>query len=900
MSTDVKVSASPNGSAESVDAIETREWIDSIDYVLRHRGPERAGRLMQELRGFLSRNGIRQPFTATTPYYNTIPAEQQPNFPGSQEIERRIKSLVRWNALSMVVRSNRESEGIGGHISTYASAATLYEVGFNHFFHGKGEGVEGDIVYFQGHASPGVYARAFLLGRIPQEKLENFRRELKPGGGLSSYPHPWLMPDFWEFPTVSMGLSPLMAIYQARFNRYLEDRGLRRPSPYHVWAFLGDGEMDEPEALGAITLASREKLDNLIFVINCNLQRLDGPVRGNGHIIQELEAAFRGAGWNVIKVIWGSDWDPLLAADREGVLAHRMSEIVDGEWQKFAVESGAYSRKHFFGTDPRLLEMVSHMSDEQLKKLRLGGHDPLKVYAAFNAAVKTRGQPTVVLAKTIKGYGLGEAGEGKNITHQQKKLNEEELRAFRARFGVPISDVDIAKAPFYRPPEDSIEFKYMKARRQELGGYLPKRAARSKPLTLPDGELWEEFYKGSSGRKASTTMAFVRMLSKLLRDEKVGHLVVPIVPDEARTFGMEALFRAVGIYSHSGQLYEPVDMDTLLYYKEAKNGQILEEGITEAGSMSSFIAAGTAYATHGINTIPFFIFYSMFGLQRVGDLVWAAGDMRCRGFLLGGTAGRTTLAGEGLQHQDGNSHLLAYPVPNLVAYDPAFAYEIAVIVQDGIRRMYQAEESIFYYLTLMNEPYEMLGMPEGSREGILRGIYRVRPSDARDSRMPRAQLLGSGAILWEVLKAQQLLQEKYGVAADVWSVTSYKELYKDGISADRWNMLHPGGADARVPYIAQCLGPTQGPIVAASDYVKTLPLSIAKWCPRPIVALGTDGFGRSETRASLRDFFEVDSRFITLATLNALAQEGKIQARVAQQAIRDLEINPEKPDPLYA
>ncbi|HZU23534.1 MAG TPA: pyruvate dehydrogenase (acetyl-transferring), homodimeric type [Terriglobales bacterium] len=915
MSTEVKipaesaqhVKASSNGStearADAMDALETREWIDSMDYVLRHRGPERAGRLLQEVRGFLSHSGVKQPFTATTPYYNTIPADKQPNFPGSQELERRIKSLVRWNALAMVVRANRESEGIGGHISTYASAATLYEVGFNHFFHGKGEGVDGDIVYFQGHASPGIYARAFLLGRLPQQKLENFRRELKPGGGLSSYPHPWLMPDFWEFPTVSMGLSPLMAIYQARFNRYLEDRGLRRPSPHHVWAFLGDGEMDEPEALGAITLASREKLDNLIFVINCNLQRLDGPVRGNGHVIQELEAAFRGAGWNVIKVIWGSDWDPLLAADREGLLARRMGEIVDGEWQKFSVESGAYVRQHFFGTDPRLLEMVSHMSDEQLKKLRLGGHDPIKVYAAFDAAVKTKGQPTVVLAKTVKGYGLGEAGEGKNITHQQKKLNEDELRAFRSRFGVPISDAEIAKAPFYRPPEDSAEFKYLKARRQELGGYIPKRAVRSKPITPPTQDLWEEFYKGTEGRKASTTMAFVRMLSKLLRDEKLGHLIVPIVPDEARTFGMEALFRAVGIYSHAGQLYEPVDIDTLLYYKEAKNGQILEEGITEAGSMSSFIAAGTAYATAGINTIPFFIFYSMFGLQRVGDLVWAAGDIRARGFLMGGTAGRTTLAGEGLQHQDGNSHLLAYPVPNLIAYDPAFAYEIAIIVQDGIKRMYQDEESIFYYITLMNEPYEMLAMPEGSREGILRGMYRVRPAEAKDKAMPRAQLLGSGAILWEVLKAQDLLREKYGVAADVWSVTSYKELYKDGISAERWNMLHAGDDaaknDRRLPYVTQCLGGTEGPIVAASDYVKTLPLSIAKWCPRPIVALGTDGFGRSETRASLRDFFEVDSRFVTLATLNALAEEGKVKREVVRQAIKDLEINVSKPDPLY-
>jgi pyruvate dehydrogenase E1 component len=895
----VSPNGSPNGSSSdaAAETQETREWLDSMEYVLKHGGAERANRLLQDLGGYLDRQGVQLPFAATTPYVNTIAADAQPTFPGSQELERRIKSLVRWNALAMVVRANRESEGIGGHISTYASAANLYEVGFNHFFHGKGEGVDGDVVYFQGHASPGVYARAFLLGRIPQEKLERFRHELAPGGGLSSYPHPWLMPDFWEYPTVSMGLSPLMAIYQARFNRYLEDRGLRKPSPFHVWAFLGDGEMDEPEALGAITLAAREKLDNLIFVINCNLQRLDGPVRGNGQIIQELEAAFRGAGWNVIKVIWGSDWDSLLANDRDGLLVRRMGEVVDGEWQKFAVESGAYFRQHFFGKDPRLLEMVSHLSDEQLKKLRLGGHDPLKVYAAYHAAVNNKGTPTVVLAKTIKGYGLGEAGEGKNITHQQKKMNEEELRAFRARFGVPISDADIAQAPFYKPPDDSAEIKYLRGRREALGGFIPKRKVRSQPLQMPQDELWEEFYKGTEGRKASTTMAFVRMLAKLLRDENIGKLVVPIVPDEARTFGMEALFRAVGIYSHAGQLYEPVDIDTLLYYKEAKDGQILEEGITEAGSMSSFIAAGTAYATHGINTIPFFIYYSMFGLQRVGDLVWAAGDMRCRGFLLGGTAGRTTLAGEGLQHQDGNSHILALPVPNLKAYDPAFAYEIAVIIRDGIKRMYVDGESIFYYITVMNEPYEMLAMPEGAQDGILRGMYKVRPSLNKDAKAPRAQLLGSGAILWETLKAQEMLQGKYGVAADVWSVTSYKELYRDGIACDRWNMLHPGSKEQRTPYVSQSLKDAAGPIVSASDYCKTLALQISRWCPRPITALGTDGFGRSETRAALRDFFEVDARFITLATLNELAKDGKIKGDTVQQAIKDLEINVEKPDP---
>jgi pyruvate dehydrogenase E1 component len=877
------------------EALETREWLDSLEYVVRHRGPQRAVGLIQQLQQHLLVSGIKLPFSASTPYVNTIPADQEPPFPGSHELERRIKSIVRWNALAMVVRANKHEEGIGGHISTFASAANLYEVGFNHFFHGKGEGVEGDIIYFQGHASPGIYARAFLLGRLTQQQLENFRRETAPGGGLSSYPHPWLMPNFWEFPTVSMGLGPLMSIYQARFNRYLEDRGLKRPSQSKVWAFLGDGEMDEPESLGAITLASREQLDNLIFVVNCNLQRLDGPVRGNGQIIQELEAAFRGAGWNVIKVIWGSDWDPLLERDKEGLLVRRMQQLVDGEWQKYAVESGAYMRKHFFGSDPRMLDMVKHFSDDELKKLRLGGHDPHKVYAAYKAATEHKGSPTVILARTIKGYGLGEAGEGKNITHQQKKLNEDELRAFRSRFGIPISDEQIAQAPFYRPGDDTPEIKYLRERRQALGGYVPKRVVRSKPIDPPPDAMFEEFHKGSEGRKFSTTMAFVRLLSKMLRDEKLGHLVVPIIPDEARTFGMESLFRQVGIYSHVGQNYEPVDMDTLLYYKEAKNGQILEEGITEAGSISSFIAAGTAYATHGINTIPFFIYYSMFGLQRVGDLVWAAGDMRCRGFLLGGTAGRTTLAGEGLQHQDGNSQLLAYPVPNLVAYDPAFAYELAVIIQDGIRRMYTNEESVFYYITVMNEPYEHPAMPEGAREGILRGLYKLAAAP-NPAGKPRAQLLGSGAILHEVLEAQRILGEKYSVAADVWSVTSYKELYNNGISTERWNMLHPG-EKPRKPYVTEQLANTEGPIVAASDYVKTLPNSISKWLPRPLVSLGTDGFGRSESRAGLREFFEVDARFVTVATLHALAQEGKIKPEVVQQAIRDFKINPEKPDP---
>ena len=884
--------------SSELEAIETREWQESLNYVLERGGPERVARLLHELGVHAQQAGVKLPFTANTPYINTIPAEKQLPFPGSREIERRIKSLIRWNAMAMVVRANREESGIGGHISTYASAATLYEVGFNHFFRARGDSQEGDIVYLQGHASPGIYARAFLEGRLSVERLENFRRELKPGGGLSSYPHPWLMPNFWEFPTVSMGLSPIMAIYQARFNRYLEDRGLKKLSDAKVWAFVGDGETDEPETLGAITLAAREKLDNLIFVVNCNLQRLDGPVRGNGSIVQELEAIFRGAGWNVIKVLWGDDWDPLLAKDDEGLLVKRMGEVVDGEYQKYSVEPGSYVRQHFFGAHPRLLEMVKHFSDEQLHKLRRGGHDPEKVYNAYKAAVEHQGSPTVILARTIKGYGLGEAGEGKNITHQQKKMNEEELREFRSRFGIPISDEEVAKAPFYRPPDDSPEIKYLHERRRTLGGYVPARAPKCQRLEVDLEETFEEFYKGTEGREASTTMAFVRMLSKLLRHEEIGKLVVPIVPDEARTFGMEALFRQVGIYSHPGQLYEPVDRDTLLYYKEARDGQILEEGITEAGAIASFIAAGTACLTHGINTIPFFIFYSMFGLQRVGDLIWAAADSRCRGFLLGGTSGRTTLAGEGLQHQDGNSHLLAYTVPNLMAYDPAFAYEIAVIIQEGIRRMYAEGESIFYYLTLMNEPYLMPAMPEGVAEGILKGMYRLKAAENKKAQL-RAQLFGSGAILNEALRAQKLLGEKYGVAADVWSITSYKELYRDGHAVERWNRLHPL-EPPRVPYVTSCLKDALGVCVAASDYVKALPDSISRWFPRPLVSLGTDGFGRSDSRRALRDFFEVDARHITLATLAALWQEKKLKPEVVQKAMQDLEISPEKVNPMFA
>ncbi|MCZ6469106.1 MAG: pyruvate dehydrogenase (acetyl-transferring), homodimeric type [Candidatus Dadabacteria bacterium] len=877
---------------------ESQEWLDSLDYVIDAGGVERAAKLIKKLQIHAQKRGVRLRFTANTPYINTIPVEKQPPYPGDPQIEWNIRSLIRWNAMAMVVRANRLEEGIGGHISTFASAAALYEVAFNHFLRGRNESHEGDIVYFQGHASPGIYARAYLEGRLTIENLQNFRRDLPQEGGLTSYPHPWLMPNFWQFPTVSMGLSPIMAIYQARFNRYLEDRGLKKPSDAKVWTFLGDGETDEPETLGAITLASRENLDNLIFVVNCNLQRLDGPVRGNGKIIQELESIFRGAGWNVIKVIWGSNWDPLLSKDKDGILVKRMTEALDGDYQKYSVASGEYIRNHFFGTDPRLQDMVKNLSDTELQKLRRGGHDPEKIYPAFKAAVENIGSPTVILAKTIKGYGLGEAGEGRNITHQQKKLNEEELKLFKKRFDIPISDEDISRAPFYKPPDDSKEIKYLKERRHELGGYLPKREVICDPIKAPPEKLFEEFYKGSGKREVATTMAIVRMLAKLLKDKNIGKLIVPIVPDEARTFGMEALFRQVGIYSHVGQLYEPVDAQTLLYYKEAIDGQILEEGITEAGSMSSFIAAGTAYATHGINTIPFFIYYSMFGFQRIGDLIWAAGDMRCKGFMVGGTAGRTTLAGEGLQHQDGHSHLLAYPIPNLKAYDPAFAYEIAVIIQEGIRRMYVEQEDLFYYITVMNETYKQPPMPEGVKEGILKGLYKFRDSQNKEAKL-HAQLFGSGTILNEVLKAQEVLGDKYGVAADVWSVTSYKELYRDGLEKERWNMLHPSEIK-RVPYITECVKDAPGVFVAASDYVMALPDSISQWLPRPLVSLGTDGFGRSASRKALRDFFEVDWRYIILAVLASLTWEKKIEPQIVEKAILDLDINPSKANPMIS
>lgn len=875
--------------------LETREWLESLEYVLQTSGPERVKQLLHDLDTYAHQAGVELPFTANTPYVNTIPKKNEAKFPGGREIERRIKSLVRWNAMAMVVRANKLDPGIGGHISTYASAATLYEIGFNHFFKGKDNNFQGDQIYFQGHAAPGIYARAYLEGRLDSKKLHNFRHELAEGGGLSSYPHPRLMPDFWEFPTVSMGLGPIMSIYQARFNKYLENRGLKSESDTKVWAFLGDGETDEPEALGAISLASREKLDNLIFVINCNLQRLDGPVRGNAKIIQELEAQFRGAGWNVIKVIWGSDWDALLEADKTGLLIKRMNEIIDGESQKYIVEDGAYIRNHFFGKYPELLELVKHHTDEDLERMKRGGHDPEKVYAAYKEAVNTTGRPTVILAKTVKGYGLGEAGEGKNITHSQKKLNEDELKQFRSRFGIPISDEDVVNAPFYKPEEDSPEITYLKKRRQELNGYVPKRIARNQKIKTPSEELFNEFYKGTEGREVSTTMVYVRILTKLLKHKEIGQRIVPIVPDEARTFGMEALFRQVGIYSSTGQLYEPVDRDSLLYYKEAKDGQILEEGITEAGSMSSFIAAGTSYITHGINMIPFFTFYSMFGFQRIGDLAWAAADMQCKGFLIGATAGRTTLAGEGLQHQDGQSHVLAHSIPNVKAYDPAFAYELAVIIRDGIYRMYELQEDCYYYITIMNENYEMPEMPEGVKDGIIKGLYKYKTSDSKSK--VKAHIFGSGSILNETLKAQEILAKDYDVSADIWSVTSYKNLHYDALDAERWNRLNPDKKQKK-PYVQEVTEGEDGTFISASDYSQILPDSISKWLPGKLTTLGTLGFGRSEGREALRDFFEVDAKHITYTTLYALYEDGKVKKEILKKAMKDLKIDPKKSNPI--
>jgi len=886
----VTTDTSQNG-AVSQGPAQQDQWLKALEVVLESVLREKDSRLpllLEKLRARLEESATL-PRSVNTPYVNTIPVSEEPSYPGNRELERRIKSYLRWNAMAMVVKANRLHAGLGGHISTYASAATLYEVAFNHFFRAH------DMVYFQGHAAPGIYARAFLEGRIDAAVLHNFRRELAEGGGLSSYPHPYLMPGFWQFPTVSMGLGPLMSIYQARFNRYLKARGLASAEEPRVWCFVGDGEVDEPETLGAITLASREHLDNLTWVVNCNLQRLDGPVRGNGKIIQELEAAFRGAGWNVVKVIWGSDWDPLLARDTRGLLLKRMEEALDGDFQKYSVEPGSYTRKHFFGRYPELLEMVSTLTDEQIRKLRRGGHDPQKVYAAFDAALHHSGAPTVVLAKTVKGYGLGEAGEGRNVTHQQKKLNERELREFRARFEIPIGDEEVVETPFYRPPADSPEITYLRERRAALGGFLPERKASQERLAVPTLENLGEFLRGSERFEVSTTMAFVRLLSMLLRNGSIGRRVVPIVPDEARTFGMDPLFREVGIYASKGQLYEPVDRESLLYYHEAKDGQILEEGITEAGAMSSFIAAGTAYATQNVAMIPFFVYYSMFGFQRIGDLIWAAGDSRARGFLLGATAGRTTLNGEGLQHEDGHSHVLAATVPSVRAFDPAFAYEVAVIIQDGLRRMFAEGEDCLYYLTLYNENYGMPPMPEGVAEGILSGLYKFRRSSLPSPL--RAQLFGSGPILREALRAQGILEERYGVSADVWSATSYKQLRSDALNVRRWNMLHPG-EEPRRSYIEQTLENEEGVFVAASDYMRLVPDQIAPWVPGGLTTLGTDGFGRSDTRPALRRYFEVDAEFIVIAALYALAEQGHLKMADVEKAIRELGVDPEKVHPV--
>ncbi len=888
------------------DWVETSDWLESLRDVLRTSGPDRVSRLLQELQIQAQRSGVPLPVTSKTPYVNTIPPEYQAPFPGDRALERRIKSIIRWNAMAMVVEANGKSQGIGGHISTYASAATLYEVGFNHFFRGPEDPSGGDFLFIQGHASPGIYARAYLEGRLSPQRLHEFRREFHENGGLSSYPHPWLMPNFWQFPTVSMGLGPLTAIYQARYLRYLEDRGLLAPSDRKVWVFLGDGETDEPEALGAISLAARERLDNLIFVVNCNLQRLDGPVRGNGQIIQELEAVFRGVGWNVLKVLWGSEWDELLSKDPDGRLVRRMGEIVDGEYQKYSVAGGAYVREHFFGVDPTLERLVSHMNDDALWRMRLGGHDVEKVYAAYHAASEHRGSPTVILARTIKGYGLGEAGEGRNVTHQQKRLNDQELMMFRDRFAIPLSDEEVIGAPLYRPAVGSPEHRYLSARRRELGGSLPARHTSPSPLRAPEEEIFSDFLQGSGEREASTTMTFVRMLATLLRHPELGRRIVPIVPDEARTFGMESLFREFGIYSSHGQTYDPVDSDSLLFYKESTDGQVLQEGITEAGAFSSFIAAGTALANTGVATIPFFILYSMFGLQRVGDLAWGAADARTRGFLIGATAGRTTLNGEGLQHQDGHSHVLASVIPTMVSYDPAYAFEIAVLLCEGIRRMHDENEDITFYLTLTNENYRQPPMPDrpGVREGIAQGMYLFQPAEDAIALLggnlptgPRPQLLGSGPIVNEVLRAQELLLRDYGVASDVWSVTSYSELRREALDCERWNWLHPT-EPRRVPFVSRMLGPEPTLVVGATDYLKSLPDSIAKWVGAPLVSLGTDGFGRSGTRAELRDFFEVDARHIAFATLSALVRSEAVAGSVARQAMNDLGINPERPNPV--
>ncbi|MFO0879456.1 MAG: pyruvate dehydrogenase (acetyl-transferring), homodimeric type [Gemmataceae bacterium] len=895
---------SPQVNGQDTDGQETQEWLESLEAVLYFSGKDRAEYLLSKLGQKANRSGVHLPWPANTPYINTIAPEDEPAFPGNREYERTIKSIIRWNAMAMVVQANDQDKTIGGHIGTFASSATLYEIGFNHFFRGPEAQGGGDLVYFQGHASPGMYSRAFLEGRLTEQHLKNFRRELAQGGGLSSYPHPWLMPHFWQFPTVSMGLGPIMSIYQARFNRYLENRGLKPVSGQKVWAFLGDGEMDEPESLGAITLASRETLDNLIWVINCNLQRLDGPVRGNGKIIQELEAAFRGAGWNCIKCLWGSDWDPLLAADKSGLLIQRMGEVVDGEYQKYVVSDGAYVRQHFFGKYPELLELVKDIPDDQLAKLKRGGHDPVKVYSAYRSAVEHRGSPTVILVATVKGYGLGEAGEGLNSVHQIKVFKEKKkvLSAFRDRFNLPISDEDVEHAQFYRPADASPEMRYLHERRKALGGYLPQRRVNCPSLTPPGDDFVALYTKGSGKAEPSTTMVFVDMITRLLKDQKgIGKYIVPIIPDEARTFGMDPLFTTHKIYSSQGQKYSPVDDNTAFPYREATTGQILEEGITEAGSMSSFIAAGTAYATHGVPTIPFFIYYSMFGFQRVGDLIWAAADLRCRGFLLGATYGRTTLNGEGLQHEDGHSQLVASTVPNLVTYDPTFAYELALILQDGIRRMYgpNVTEDVFYYITLYNENYAMGAMPEGAAPGILKGLYKVKPSALKNS--PKAHLFGSGPIFQHAVRAQEILATQFNVAADVWSATSYRELRRDALEAERWNFLHPTEKPRR-SYLEEVLGKESDKdvYIAASDNIRQLPEMIARWVPGGLFPLGTDGFGRSESRQALRRHFEIDAECIALAALYQLSRKGAIKPTVVQDAIKKLGVNPEKINPMRA
>jgi pyruvate dehydrogenase E1 component len=877
-----------------IDPEETLEWIESLDSVLEREGPQRAHFLLERLIDKTRRSGAYLPFSATTAYVNTIPPSLQRPIPGDQAIEHSIRSVIRWNAAAMVVHANRKSSELGGHIASFASAATLYDVGFMHFFRAPSEENKGDLVFFQGHSAPGVYARAFLEGRISEEQLKSFRQEALDENGLSSYPHPWLMPDFWQFPTVSMGLGPIMAIYQARFMKYLENRGIQPQQDRKVWAFMGDGEMDEPESLGAISLAARENLDNLIFVINCNLQRLDGPVRGNGKVIQELEAVFRGAGWNVLKVVWGSYWDHLLAKDHNGALQRLMEETVDGEYQAYKAKGGAYTREHFFGKYPETRDMVADMSDEDIWRLNRGGHDPHKVYAAYAEAVEYTGRPTVILAKTVKGYGMGEAGEGQNITHSQKKMGEDALKAFRDRFNIPISDDDIAETPFYKFPEDSDEMQYMRNSREQLGGYMPVRSDSAEPLIIPGLEVFDALLKDSGEREISTTMAFVRMLSSLARDKNIGNNIVPIVPDEARTFGMEGMFRQLGIYSFKGQLYEPMDSDQVMYYREDIKGQILEEGINEAGAMSSWIAAGSAYSAHGVSMIPFYIYYSMFGFQRIGDLAWAAGDMQVRGFLMGGTAGRTTLAGEGLQHQDGHSLVVAGTIPNCVSYDPTFAYELAVIIHSGLKRMYQLKENVFYYISVMNENYRQPALPKGSEEGIIKGIYCLEEGEEKGLKV---QLMGSGTILREVIEAAELLKQDFDINADVWSATSINELAREARNCARWNQLHPT-KKARRSYLETQLQGRKGPVIVSTDYIRAYSEQIREFVASRFVSLGTDGFGRSDTRENLRIFFEVNRYYIVVAALKALSDDGEIDSKVVQQAIGKYGIDPEKPNPV--